>query len=236
MTSLVVIEKDEAVIRSSVLADGVGNDHNSVILLIRNHEYELREFGPFRFEIEKTKGRPREVCILNESQTYFLMTLMRNNQKVTRFKVELVKEFMRMRKALINLQVMHQDKQWQQARLDGKAIRKEETDVIKSFVEYAVKQGSTNAVRYYSNITTMENKALFIVEQKFPNVREFLNHQQLSTLKVADKMVVDTLQEGMERSMHYKDIYKLAKERIEQFASLVKPSIVISATEVRLLE
>jgi hypothetical protein len=44
------------------------------------------------------------------------------------------------------------------------------------------------------------------------------------------------LQEGMEKGMHYKDIYKLAKERVEQLASLVKPTIVITAEEIKLLE
>jgi phage regulator Rha-like protein len=236
MNNIVEIRKNEAVVESTIVAKGVGNEHRAVLQLIRQYEKELKEFGTLAFEMRKSKGRPQEIYMLNEPQVYFLMTLMRNNEIVTKFKVALVKEFIRMKKTLISLEVMHQNQQWQQARVEGKAIRREETDVIKSFVEYAVIQGSTNAVRYYSNISKMENKALFIMEQKFPNVRDVLNHQQLSTLKVADKMVMDTLQEGMEKSMHYKDIFQLAKERVEQLASLVKPSIVISATEVKLIE
>jgi phage regulator Rha-like protein len=237
MSNLVIIEKNDLLTTSLVIAEGVKYEHRTVLKLIREHETSIKEFGIITLGVRKsTRGKPTEFYNLNEPQVYFLLTLMKNNEQVTKFKINLVKEFMKMRKALMNLQVMHQDKQWQQSRLSGKAIRREETDVIKSFVEYAVMQGSTNAVRYYANITNMENKALFIMEQKFPNVREVLNHQQLSTLKVADKMVMDTLQEGMECDMHYKEIYKLAKERVEQLASLVKPTIVISATEVKLIE
>lgn len=236
MHNLVEIKKNDTVTTSLIVANGVGNEHRAVLQLIRLYENDLKEFGTLTFEMRKTKGRPQEVYTLNESQTYFLLTLMRNNDVVVKFKKELVKEFVKMKKALIQIQVQHQNKEWQQARLDGKAIRKETTDAIKDFVEYAVKQGSTNAVRYYSNISTMENKALFILEQKFDNIREVLNNHQLSTIKTADRIVYEALQEGMERNMNYKDIYKMAKERVESLAKLVKPTIVISQTELKLIE
>ena len=234
---LVTIQKEEAMTTSEVIAVGTDKTHANVIKLVRNHIVDLEEFGIIRFEIRKSKrGKPTEYCYLNETQTYFLITLMRNNKNAIKFKKELVREFMRMRKALIKVQANHQNEQWKQARLDGKAIRLETTDTIKEFVEYAVKQGSKNAVMYYSNITRMENKALFIMEQRFENVRQMLDGQQLSTLKVADKMVSDTLLEGMEESMHYKDIYKLAKKRLSEFSKLVKPTIVISSTELKIIK
>lgn len=234
--SLVEVKKNDTTTNSLIIAEGVGNEHRAVMQLIRKHENDLNEFGTLAFQMRKSGGRPTEFCYLNESQTLFLLTLMRNNKVVTKFKKELVKEFIRMRKALIKVQANHQNEQWKQARLDGKAIRLETTDTIKEFVEYAVKQGSKNAVMYYSNITRMENKALFIMEQRFENVRQMLDGQQLSTLKVADKMVSDTLLEGMEESMHYKDIYKLAKKRLSEFSKLVKPTIVISSTELKIIK
>lgn len=237
MSNLVVIEKQDLLTTSLIIAEGVNYEHRTVLKLIREHEKDFSDLGIITLGVRKSRrGKPTEYYSLNEGQVYFLMTLMQNNENVTRFKKELVKEFVRMRKALIQIQVNHQNKEWQQARLDGKAIRKETTDAIKDFIEYAVKQGSTNALRYYANITNMENKALFILEQKFDNVRDVLNNHQLSTLKTADRIVYETLQEGMERSMHYKEIFKLAKERVETLATLVKPTIVISATEIKLIE
>ena len=236
MDSLVIIEKNNLVTTSLTVAEGVEYEHRTVLKLIREHESDIREFGIISLGVRKSKrGKPTEYYKLNELQVYFLMTLMQNNEKVTRFKKELIKEFGRMRKALINIQVMHQNQEWQQLRIEGKAIRRETTDAIKDFVEYAVKQGSKNAIRYYSNISKMENKALFILEQKFENVREVLNNHQLSTLKTADRIVYETLQEGIERGLHYKEIYQLAKERVETLATLIKPTIVVSETEVKLI-
>jgi phage regulator Rha-like protein len=236
MNNLVVIEKDELMVSSLNIALGVKYEHASMMKTIRRHSEDLESFGTLRLTVQKSKGRPTHFFELNEAQVYFLMTLLENNEQVKKFKKNLVKEFMRMRKALIGIQVMHQNKEWQQARLDGKAVRRETTDAIKDFVEYAVVQGSKSAVMYYGNISKMENKALFILEQNFDNVREVLNNHQLSTLKTADRIVYETLQEGMERSMHYKDIYKLAKERVETLATLVKPTIVITSTEIKLIE
>jgi len=236
MNSLVQISKNDLVTTSLVVAESVDYEHRSILKLIKDHEKDFKDFGTLALGVRKTKGRPTKYFILTEPQTYYLLTLMQNKPMVSKFKKELVKEFVRMRKALVNIHANHQNKEWQQARIDGKAVRKETTDAIKDFVEYAVKQGSKNAVRYYANITKMENKALFILEQKFDNVRQVLDNHQLSTLKTADRIVYETLQEGMERSMNYKDIYKLAKERVETLATLVKPTIVISQTELKLIE
>ncbi len=236
MSNMVIIEKSDLLTTSLILAEGVKYEHRTVLKLIREHENDLKEFGTFTLGVRKSKGRPTEFYNLNEPQVYFLMTLMQNNENVVKFKKELIKEFMRMRSALIQIEVNYQNEQWKQVRIDGKAVRSETTDAIKDFIEYAVKQGSKNALRYYSNITNMENKSLFILEQKFENVREVLNNHQLSTLKTVDRVVYETLQEGMERQLPYKEIYQLAKERVETLATLVKPTIVINQNELRLIE
>ena len=235
MTNLVKIQNDTPITTTEIVADGVWKTHKSVIELCRNYESELKEFGTLAFETRKSGGRPTEFFILNEAQVYFLMTLMRNNEVVVQFKKQLIKEFMKMKKALMQLQIEKNSASYIATRESGKAIRKEVTDTIQDFVIYATTQGSKNAVRYYSNISTMENKALFIIEQKFPNLREMLNHHQLSTLKTADTVIMEALEYGMSVDMHYKDIYLLAKERVETLATLIKPTMVISYNEVKVL-
>jgi len=232
LNNLVIVQKDDVVTDSLSIAKGVDNEHRAVLQLIRTYKNDLEDFGTLAFEMRKTRGRPQEVFYLNESQTYFLLTLMKNNETVTRFKKELVKEFVRMRKALFQLTVQKQSDEWKLQRLQGKTQRKETTDTIKDFTQYAVKQGSQNALRYYSNLTKMEYKALFILQQRFPNVREFLNDKQLGHLRTADHIVEEALKDGMEAELDYKDIYQLAKERVEEFAKLVKPSIVITADAI----
>lgn len=58
----------------------------------------IEQFGLVRFEIApRAKGQHGggdvQFAILNEQQSTFLLTLMRNTEIVVRFKVELVKEF-----------------------------------------------------------------------------------------------------------------------------------------------
>jgi hypothetical protein len=73
----------------------------------------------------------------------------------------------------------------------------------------------------------MENSTLFnldMLEMQYPNLRDLMSGYQLSTLQNADRIVARALKEGMKKKLHYKDIYKLAKERIEYFVELVGKS------------
>lgn len=52
----------------------------------------------------------------------FLMTLLKNSEKVVRFKIKLTKEFYRMRTALLERQTT----EWQQTKIKGKLVRRKE--------------------------------------------------------------------------------------------------------------
>lgn len=111
--------------------------------------------------------------------------------------------------------------QWLQAREQGKIARREETDTIKAFIEYAKGQGGTpsGCDRYYATITTEEYKALFLADE-FKNLRERLPFGDLATLMVAEEIVKRALQQGMDDGLHYKDVYKLAKSKLLNFSDL----------------
>ena len=186
----------------------------------------LEKFGTCRFEIYKTKGRPLEFAYLNEQQTTLLITFMRNSEIVVNFKVRLVEEFYKMKNVLSEISARQSNEEWRLNRDIGKNIRKEETDTIKEFIEYAKAQGSKKADTYYSNITKMENKGLFLILEEFKNIRDVLTGQQLQVLCSADQIVIKAIKEGMSKNMNYKDIYVLAKERIEIFSSIIPKTIV----------
>ena len=114
--------------------------------------------------------------------------------------------------------------EWQQMRLEGKDARRHETDAIKEFVEYATAQGSANASRYYCNLTKMTHKALFLVEQGLGrpgSLRDMLNGMQLTFLATAEYVAANALRDGMTTDLPYKDIYLLAKVRVESYAATV---------------
>ena len=94
---LVIKHGDEFATTSEIIAQNTDTQHKNVLELIGTYTEQIEQFGPFAFQTRKSGGRPTEYAILNEQQSTFLLTLMRNTEIVVRFKVELVKEFYRMR-------------------------------------------------------------------------------------------------------------------------------------------
>lgn len=236
MNSLVSTGKGQLLTNTLVVAEGMNIEHRAVMTLVDKYAERLKTRGILTFEmLKKTKGERRgrkmRYAVINESQFIFLCTLMRNSEEVLEFKDLLTKEFMRQRKVLNSLAVQKQNLEWQKTRSQGKLIRREETDVIKEFVEYAKSQGSSRPEMYYVNLSKATNKALFIVQDKFPNLREVLNTIQLVHVTTADSVVSMAIKEGMKKELHYKDIYKLCKERLEAFAELVGKSTVVQIME-----
>ena len=89
---------------SLVIAQGVGNDHESVIKLIRKYTSQLEKFGLIRFEIqlraEGQRGKDTKYAILNEPQATSVLAQMDNSDPVVSFKFRLVDAFYRMRDQL----------------------------------------------------------------------------------------------------------------------------------------
>lgn len=98
---LVIKHGEEYATTSEIIASNTGNQHKNILELIGTYKDEIQQFGGVAFETRtfETAGgkQKREIAILNEQQATFLLTLMRNSEIVVRFKVELVKEFYRLR-------------------------------------------------------------------------------------------------------------------------------------------
>lgn len=228
---LVRILNNEPVTSTVIVAEGMGIKHRAIMELLDKYGEELNEFGLFTVETGKVDksdkmGRPIRFAWINEGQTVFLISLMRNSKAVVKFKATLTKEFFKQRKVIASLLSQLTNPEWIEIRESGKLSRRAETDTIKEFVTYAKAQGSTYPDNYYGSLTKMENQALFIVEHEFPNLRNALSGQQLTFMSAADAAVSKALKEGMERGMYYKDIYKFAKERMLTFSEIVGKTIV----------
>jgi phage regulator Rha-like protein len=234
---IVTIQRNEPRSSSWILKDGFEVEHRAVTKLIKKYKSEFEEFGIIASGMQKRikgSGRPAKIFLLNEEQTYFLGTLLPNTKTVRRFKLILVKNFSIAKGFLYQRRIQKNDPVLIAQRKSGKITRRIETDTIKEFVEYATNQGSTSANRYYANITKMQNKALFLLEQKFKiNLRDVLNLNQLATIDVADAIVSKAIKEGMQDGLYYKDVYKLAKARVEAFAEL-RGQTYIPTTQLRI--
>lgn len=212
-TKLVKVIKNDVFTDSWIIAEGTGNQHKNVKELIQKYQEDIKDFGTLSvLNGESTGGRPVEIFQLNEEQATFVMTLLRNSKTVVAFKKELVRQFYAMRQYIMEHNSMH----WQATRLESKSNRRMETDEIKQLVQYAKDNGSKNADRYYCNLSILANKAVGIDS----NSRDTATAGQLNNLILIEHIIGEVIKEGILQSLYYKDIYKLCKQRIEQFKQL----------------
>ncbi len=213
MKELVQIVKNEVFTNSLIIAEGTGNQHKNVKELIQKYQKDVKEFGTLSvLNGESTGGRPLELYLLNEQQATFVMTLLRNSNKVVAFKKELVRQFYQMRQYILE----HNSSHWQQTRLESKTTRRMETDEIKQLVEYAKKQGSEHAERYYTLFSKLANKAVGIGKDQ----REQLSVRQLNNLTLAEQIIGEVIRQGMAAGAYYKEIYRACSDRLGQFQAI----------------
>lgn len=98
-------------IDSRIVANELGVAHKNARALIDNYLDEFQEFAllPFETEAVKREGergiKHENFYLLNEDQTYFLMTLVRNTDEAVALKKRLVKAFAQFRTAANPLEI-----------------------------------------------------------------------------------------------------------------------------------
>lgn len=222
MDNLVILKGNDVFTNSWVIAEGTGNSHRAIKSIVDKYSDDFKEFGKLSyhskwFENEKqkkifsdnSKGVSREktkieVILLNEPQATLLITYLRNTEQVRRFKKNLVFEFYRMRDFIREKQTPA----WQESRQTGITTRKKETDAIKRLCEYATAQGSKHPERLYTAYTKLANKAAGITN------RTTATNLQLSVLTVAESIIAQTIDAGIEENKPYKEIYQDYKRKL----------------------
>lgn len=215
MKELSIVQlKSELRTDSRLLAGFLDHRHRTILENVDKYHAELKSISDLPIQTEAGLPRPQggtsviRYALLNEDQCYFLLTLMRNNERVVAAKLALVKAFSNARAQLANRDI---------ARLDGKVVRKAETDSIKLLVEYASAAGSKSESHYYANVTRMTNSLLGIDT----GARDSLDANQLKQVAILEGVVDIAIRDGMKAEMPYKDIYQLAKERASHVVQAV---------------
>lgn len=225
----VEIYYDEPRMGTFLIAKGLDRDHKSVLQTVNDYHDDMGDFGVLKTrKLKSTGGRAANEILLNEDQFMFLGTLLRNGKQVVKFKKAIIQQFKKCRLQLEAIGRYKYQPEYKLPRDAGKIVRKQTTDIMQDFVEYAICQGSKNSERYYGNITRMLNGLLFIVEGRYKNLREVMTAQQLMTISSAEQIIDRGLLDGMNRKKYYKEIYKDVRQRVELFAELHGKSEVIS--------
>lgn len=223
---ILIFDKGDTVWTTSLdVAEKFDRTHKNVLQSINKLECS-EEFSRLNFQPSTYKNdRGRNYQMFNMTRDGFTILAMGfTGKEAMAWKEKYITAFNKMEKELKRRQINQMNIYWQQQREQGKLTRHMQTDVIQKFVEYAQNQGSKSADKYYMNLTKMENKALFLLEEGLPkpnNLRDLLDTFQLLQLGTADKLVADTLEKGMKLGMPYKDIFQMAKREVEKLADIV---------------
>ena len=234
MNDLVILAGKQIYCDSRVVAEKFKKKHAYIIRLIEKLILDFKEIkGDLRSPLIKEKEeeyRGQKYTYYEMDKFFFTHLVMRLKGKTSfEWQGKFINAFFEMEKALIQ----QSNLEWQKEREQGKEIRLNLTDEIKNFIEYAVAQGSENANHYYTLITKMQYKALGLIENNEKINQEFrntLNVMELHNLLSAEIIARRALMDGIKQSLHYKDIFQMAKINVLQFADLVLIPKKISLT------
>jgi len=127
---LAVVQSDALVTRfrskitttSFIIAERTNNQHKNVMALIRKYENELSELGEVAFQTRlNTQGSATEYAVLTEEHTSLVLMLLKNNEVVVRFKLDITKAFFKMREELGRVKENKQNINWIEVRNDTKS-------------------------------------------------------------------------------------------------------------------
>lgn len=207
MEELVSIKNNKVVCTSLDVAESFGKAHNHVLRDIRQLECS-EKFKQSNF------GQGFITTTVNTIQPMYYMTkdgftilvMGYTGKKAMEFKEKYIAAFNKMEKIITERKTAD----WQQARKNGKDIRLQETDTIKKLVEYAESQGSKHADKLYLVYTKLAKK---IVE----GCRDEIECMELIHLTTIERLILETIQQGMMQYMDYKLIYQICKERLIEY-------------------
>ncbi len=221
--NLVKVVGDGIFCDSKMVANKFGMRHAKVVETIRKLIFDLNRLRVLSkdakfIETEREYRGQRFKVYMMDRKFFSLLCMRFKGDKALEWQIRFVDAFYLMEERILNQITNKDDKKWISTRSQGKQIRKNETDTIKKFVEYAIDQGSKNAKFYYKHITNATYKALGLISQKNPKLRESMNIIELSELILAERYAVKLLKKYMKTGMNYKDIYKFVRDDLIQFS------------------
>lgn len=125
------------------------------------------------------------------------------------------------------------NKEWKQLREDGKTARREATDAIQEFYDYAKGQGSEHPWWYYKSITNAIYDACISggskeidrrkKELKKKNGKDTMTIEELIKVELMERLVVKkSVKEALESNKFYKEVYTIMKESLLHYGEMIE--------------
>ena len=213
MNELVTVKRDEAVCSSLDVAERFVKRHTHVlekiekILADDSTENSAKCFKETHYKDES--GKHNKMYLMNRDGFTFL-AMGFTGKKANEWKWKYINAFNQM-EAFIKEKTTEA---WIETRKAGKITRKAETDVIKQLIEYAKGQGSEHSKMLYMTYSRLANNMAGITD------RESATVMQLNNMSLIENIILNQIRIGMEKGMHYKEIYKDCKRQIELFKDI----------------
>lgn len=208
MNELVYLKNEQALTDSLTVAEMFGKEHAKVMRSIDNLVETLAKNGErSMFILTRRKaddGQFHRMYLMNRDG-FSLLVMGFTGKKALEWKLKYITAFNQMEKILTEKQT----NVWIETRQQGKLIRKGETDVLQKLVEYAREQGSGHADMLYMTYTKLANKMAGIT------TRDSATNGQLNELSTMERIIAKVVLEEMAKGIHYKQIYKDCKKRME---------------------
>ena len=208
MNELVYLKNEQALADSMIVAELFGKRHDRVLRAIDNLVESLPKNGEQKMFIQSRRkaddGRFHRMYLMNRDG-FSLLVMGFTGKKALEWKLKYIDAFNQMEKVIMEKQTAV----WLETRQQGKLIRKDETDVLQKLVEYAREQGSGHADMLYMTYTKLANRMVGISR------RDSATNSQLNDLSTMERIIANVVIDEMEQGVHYKQIYKDCKERME---------------------
>lgn len=207
--------KGQLVTDSRNIAAMMGRPHWQVLRTISTFCKHLddNKIGVVEYFIERSyideKGEFRP-CFYCTEMGCDLVANKQTGEAGTIFTAHYVKAFHQMRTLLLE----RASPIWHDTRSLGKDIRRMETDAIKALVDHATAQGSHNAARYYTTLSTLADRTAGI------ECRDKAQVVGLTSLLLVEKIIAREITEGIKAGEHYKVIYQSIKDKLGTFGAL----------------
>lgn len=228
MVNLIEVIKGEPMTNSYILAKEFGIPHNDLLKKLRVLAGEIipaRFSEMYRSDFREVRGREYETFNMNRDGYMFLIMNI-STKKAHDKKLAFIDAFNAMEKALLKLDFNSKNEGWAKQRLQSKAARLGETDVIKEFVIYATGQGSKSAKFYYKHYTNATYKALGLIQHKRPKLKDTLDMMELSQLMVAENVAKQSIRKHMGNGEHYKSVFLLVKQDLITFGNSLMLGVI----------
>jgi Rha family phage regulatory protein len=205
---LVKMRGKDAVCDSLDVAEHFGKRHKNMIQNIERLAENSADVKKL-FKVQTytdSYGREQKKYFMNRDG-FSLLVMGFTGQAALEWKLKYIEAFNQMEQLL----AQKQTQVYKDARSYQKAIRQQETNAIRSFVEYAESQGSSNAARYYTSLSKLADKTAGITD------RERATMEQLGALALIENIIARCILDGIDLQEPYKDIYLECKRKLEQF-------------------